>query len=142
MFVISWSPRACYLNWLCDAFGVEDWVGELCTPCDCNPLVEGSIVDWKILHGGEGGDVKRWVEPRNKSLCLQLFYCLYLFLYHSFILVDQYSSQQDSNWALQLLSRGITRRSSEPFTGNPASSLVLIDRLHHFILYCIEFEFD
>jgi len=55
--------------------------------------VEDPIVDNEILHGGEGGDVERWLEPRNKSFYLRLLYCLYLLVYHSFILVNQYSSQ-------------------------------------------------
>jgi len=54
-------------------------------------------VDWEILHGGEGGDVEQWLEPRNKSSCLWLLYCLYLFTFYSFIIVNLYSSQQDSN---------------------------------------------
>ena len=28
------------------------------------------IVDSEILHGNEGGDVERWLEPQNISLCL------------------------------------------------------------------------
>jgi len=65
--------------------------------------MEDPIVDSEILHGGEGGDVVRWLETQNKSFCLWLLYCLYLFIYHSFILVDQCSSQQDSNWAPTLI---------------------------------------
>jgi len=95
----------------------------------------------EILHGGEGGDVERWLKPRNKSFCLWFPYCLYLLVYHSFIFVDQHSSQQDSNWAPQLLSRRITR-SSEPFTGNPTSILILSDRFALYILNCLEFAFD
>jgi len=51
------------------------------------------IADSEILHNGEGRDVERWLKPQNKSFCLQLLYYLYLLVYHSFILVDQYSSQ-------------------------------------------------
>ena len=29
--------------------------------------MEDSIMDSEILYGGEGGDVERWLEPRNKS---------------------------------------------------------------------------
>jgi len=79
-------------------------------------------VNSEILHSDEGGDVEWWLEPRNKSFYLRFSYCLYLLVYHSFIFVDQHSSQQDSNWAPQLLSRRITR-SSEPFTGYTYSSL-------------------
>jgi len=73
------------------------------------PLVESSS-GLEILHGGEGGDVERWLEPRNKSLCLRLISCLsYLLYIHSFI-VDLYSLQQDCIEYLKLLSRGITRK--------------------------------
>jgi len=61
--------------------------------------VEDPVVDSEILHGGEGGNVEWWLEPQNKSFCLWLLYCLYLLVYHLFILINQYSSQQDSNWA-------------------------------------------
>ena len=104
--------------------------------------MEDSIMDWEIFHGGEGRDVEQWLEPPNKSSCLRLLSCLYLFAFYSFIIVDLYSSQQVAIKHLKLLSRGITRRSSEPFTGNSASSLVLSDRLYHLILYCIEFLID
>ena len=52
-------------------------------------------MDSEILHGGEGGDVERGSNLRTNFFVydlLSLFTCL------SFIiLVDQYSSQQDSN---------------------------------------------
>ena len=48
----------------------------------------------------------------------------FIALHSSFLFVDLYSSQQESNWAPQLLSRWITRRSSKPFTRNPASIFV------------------
>jgi len=34
--------------------------------------VEDPIVHSEILHSGEGGNVERWPEPRNKSLFLRL----------------------------------------------------------------------
>jgi len=51
--------------------------------------MEDPIVDSEILHGGEGGDVERWLEPRNKFIviviaCLLIFislYCLHLCCY-------------------------------------------------------------
>jgi len=57
--------------------------------------VEDPIVDSEILHGGEGGDVEWWLEPRNKFfmfmiacllisvslLCLQLCCCSYCTFY-------------------------------------------------------------
>ena len=57
----------------------------LCRP-SCNPSVEDPLEDSEILHSGEGGDVERWLEPRNKSLvfaiaCILLsvaFYISYL----------------------------------------------------------------
>jgi len=55
--------------------------------------VEDPIVDSGILHGGKGGDVEWWLEPRNKCFYLWLLYCLNLLIYHSSILADQYSSQ-------------------------------------------------
>jgi len=55
--------------------------------------MEDLIVDSEILHSGEDRGVEQWLEPQNKSFCLRLLYCLYLLVYHSFILVDQYSSQ-------------------------------------------------
>jgi len=55
-------------------------------------LVEGSIVDWEILHGGEGGDVEQWLEPQNNLLVCDCFLAsTYLLFIHSFI-VDLYSS--------------------------------------------------
>ena len=43
----------------------------------------------KILHGGEGGDLEQWFEPRNKSFCLRLLYCLYyFFIVHSFLSIN------------------------------------------------------
>ena len=76
---------------------LEECIGKLCTLWGCNTLVEGSIVDREILHGGEGGYVEQWLESRNKSSYLRLLSCLYLFAFYSFIIVDLYSSQQDSN---------------------------------------------
>ena len=102
------------------------------------PLVKSSS-GLEILHGGEGGDVERWHEALNKSLCLRLISCLsYLLYFHSSI-VDLYSYNKialsTSNSYLEE-SRG---RSSEPFTGHTASNLALSDRLHHiiFILHWI-----
>ena len=45
-------------------------------------------MDSEILHSGEGEDVERWVKPRNKSFCLQLLYCLYLFIIHSILSIN------------------------------------------------------
>ena len=51
--------------------------------------MEDSIVDSEILHGGEGGDVERWLEPRNKSFYFRLIYCL-LFIIHLFLSINAY----------------------------------------------------
>ena len=68
---------------------------ELCTRSyvdHCNfslkgHFVENPFVNSEILHGGEGWDVERWLEPRNKffvfaiaSLDLYLFTLLILVL--------------------------------------------------------------
>jgi len=39
--------------------------------------VEDPLVDSEILHSGEGGDVERWLEPRNKSFVF-VFACVLL----------------------------------------------------------------
>ena len=71
----------------------------------------------EILHGGEGGDVELWLEPRNKSLCLRLISCLsYLLYIHSFI-IDLYLLQQDYIEHLKLLSREITRKKFKTLHG-------------------------
>ena len=74
----------------------------------------------EILHGGGGGDVEQWLEPRNKLLVFAIgfFFALYCFtfltcettylssLLHSFHLLaffGLYSSQQESNYAPQLI---------------------------------------
>ena len=38
--------------------------------------MEDPIVDSEILHGGEGGDVERWLEPRNKFFVFMIAYLL------------------------------------------------------------------
>ena len=100
------------------------------------PLVESSN-RLEILHGGEGGDVERWLEPQNKSLCLRLISCLSYLPYHSLSIYTHYNkiALSTSNSYLEE-SRG---RSSEPFTGYTTSNLALSDRLHYLILFCIEY---
>ena len=44
--------------------------------------MEDPIIDSEILHGGEGGDVERWLKPRNKFF---VFAIACLLLYISFI---------------------------------------------------------
>ena len=46
--------------------GLDWW--EFGTPVLGRPLVISSVDIVETLHGGEGGDVERWLEPRNKSL--------------------------------------------------------------------------
>ena len=77
------------------------------------------LVDSEILHSGEGGDVERWLESRNKffvfaiacllisiSLLMLLLLLQSLFiacitiiivLHSSFTFVGLYSSQQEGN---------------------------------------------
>ena len=74
----------------------------------------------KIIHGGEGGDVEQWLEPRNKLFVFAIdflfaFYCftfltcdttcLYFInaLISSTCIFGLYSSQQESNYAPQLI---------------------------------------
>jgi len=56
------------------------------------PLVENSS-RLEILHGGEGGDVERWLEPRNKSLCLRLISVslIYFIFIHSLSIYTHYN---------------------------------------------------
>jgi len=42
--------------------------------------VEDPIVNSEILHGGEGGDVERWLEPRNKFFMFAIV-CLLTFIF-------------------------------------------------------------
>jgi len=39
--------------------------------------VEDPLVDSEILHSGEGGDIERWLEPRNNSFVFA-FACVLL----------------------------------------------------------------
>jgi len=57
--------------------------------------VKDPIVDSEILHGGKGGNVERWLKPRNKFFmfaiacllisislhCLQLYCCFTCIFY-------------------------------------------------------------
>ena len=98
--------------------GLNWW--EFGTPVLCRPLVIFSVDIVKILHGGERGDVERWPEPRNKFLVIAIgfllllialqFYlvihlaCTSLLLpFHSFEFSGLYSSEQESNYAPQLI---------------------------------------
>ena len=102
------------------------------------PLVKSSS-GLEILHGGEGGNVERWLEPQNKSLCLQLIYLSILSTLYSFTQYRSILLQQDCIEHLKLLSRGITRKKFRTLHGNTASNLALSDHLHHliFILHWI-----
>jgi len=78
--------------------------------------VEDPLVDSEIFHSGEGGDVERWLKPRNKftvfaiscllfSIAFKLLILVWLLLLHiiidfiSFItlIIGLYSSQQEGN---------------------------------------------
>ena len=46
-------------------------------------------MDSEILHGAEGGDVERWLEPRNKSFYLRLLYfSIYCYIIHFFFSIN------------------------------------------------------
>ena len=96
-----------------------DW-WEFGTPILYRPLVISSVDIVEILHGGEDGDIEWWLEPRNKFLVFAIgfllllialqFYlmillaCTYLLLpFHSFAFFGLHSSQQESNYAPQLI---------------------------------------
>jgi len=58
--------------------GLDWW--EFGTPVLCRPFVISFADLVKILHGGGGGGVERWLEPRNKFLVFAIsfliaFYC-------------------------------------------------------------------
>ena len=75
----------------------------------------------EILHGGGGGDVEQWLEPRNKFLVFAIgllivsFIALYFYLvislactsllhpFHLLAFFGLYSSQQESIYAPQLI---------------------------------------
>ena len=61
--------------------------------------MQDPFVDSEILHSVGGGDIEQWLKSQNKSFlfAIALLSLFYLLVYHSFIFVDQYSSQQDSN---------------------------------------------
>ena len=48
--------------------------------------MEDPIVDSEIFHGGEGGDVERWLEPRNKFFMFAIA-CPLISLFNLLILV-------------------------------------------------------
>ena len=48
------------------------------------PFVISSVDIVETLHGGEGGNVERWLEPRNKSLVFAIDF-LIAFYYFTFL---------------------------------------------------------
>ena len=52
----------------------------------CNLFVEDPLEDSEIFHSGEGGDIERWLEPRNKSFVFAIV-CLTFYCFLHFILV-------------------------------------------------------
>ena len=42
----------------------------------------------EILHGGEGGDIERWLESRNKLVCDCFIAYIYLFIIYSFLSIN------------------------------------------------------
>ena len=49
-------------------------------------------MDSEILYGGEGRDVERWFEPRNKSFffCICFIVSIYLFIIYLFLSINTY----------------------------------------------------
>ena len=95
--------------------GLDWW--EFGTPVLCRPPVIFFVDIVEILH--EGGDVEQWLEPRNKFLVFAIgfliafialhFYlvislvCTSLHPFHLLAFFGLYSSQQESNYAPQLI---------------------------------------
>ena len=59
---------------------------DLCTPVlcrpSCNPFVEDPLENSEIVHSGEGGDVERWLEPRNNSFVFVIACALLSLAFH------------------------------------------------------------
>ena len=55
---------------LCAEIPLVERIGlvEFSTPVFGRPFVISSVDIVETLHGGEGGDVERWLEPHNKLL--------------------------------------------------------------------------
>ena len=49
--------------------------------------MEDTLEDSEILHSGEGGDVERWLEPRNNSFLFLIACVLLSIAFLHFILV-------------------------------------------------------
>jgi len=100
----------------------------LCRP-SCNPFVKDPLKDSEILHSGEGGDVERWLKPRNDTLvsaiaCVFLsiaIYILYLYscssclipllAFHSSLSLSVYTHlNKEAIEHLNSLSRGIKEK--------------------------------
>ena len=59
---------------------------EFGTPVFGRPCVISLVDIVETLHGGEGGDVERWLEPRNKSFVFAIdFHFASLLLYISIL---------------------------------------------------------
>ena len=114
--------------------------------------MEDSLVDSEIIHSGEGGDIKWWLEPRNKFLvfaiafvllfiayhyscvvvCLAYHYCFYFILHFHYrsLLISTRRQLSISIYNLEEL-RGEDR---QPFMGNSTLILILSDRFASFII--------
>ena len=66
--------------------GLDWW--EFGTPVLCRPLVISSVDIVEILHGGEGGDVDRWLEPRNKFLVFAIGFLLLIIASYCFTILS------------------------------------------------------
>ena len=49
--------------------------------------MEDPLVDSEILHSGEGGDVERWLEPRNKSFVFAIDFLLLFIALHFYLVI-------------------------------------------------------
>ena len=49
--------------------------------------MEDPLEDSEIFHSGEGEDVERWLESRNKFSCVYVLLCLALYCFSFFIFV-------------------------------------------------------
>jgi len=81
------------------------------------------------------------VARTSKQIFLFAIALLSLFIIHLFLSINIHFNKI----AIEHLNSYLEESREEvqsPSRGNPALSLVLSDRLHHFILYCLEFFFD
>ena len=114
--------------------------------------MEDLLVDSEILYSDEGGNVERWLEPRNKFFafaiaCVLLsiaFHYSYLCGYSSCILLLPSFHHFHYRFLLISIRRLLSTSTHnleklrgevlEPFTENSTSILVLSDRFASFVI--------